>query len=59
MKTIRPTLLTQIEMMAILKVTKPTIIKLRKNGHIPYLKIGNIIRYDIDAVMKSFKKRKK
>lgn len=59
MQTLLPTLLTQIEMMKFLKVTKPTIIKLRKDGHIPYLKIGSIIRYDFDAVMKAFKKRKK
>lgn len=55
MQTSQPRLIIQMELAAFLNVTKPTIIKLRKQGCIPFMKIGSIIRYDFDEVIKTFK----
>ncbi len=42
-----------------LNITKPTAIRYRKKGAIPFLRIGSSIRYDWNAVVKALENKKK
>lgn len=45
--------------MSKLQISEPTIIRYRKKGTIPYLRIGNVIRYDYEKVLKSLEQKGK
>lgn len=45
------------EICTYLGISEPTLIRWRNKGKIPFLRFGNIIRYDRDAVSKALEKR--
>lgn len=50
--------LTSEDLMKLLKVTAPTLNKLRKSGLIPYYRIGSMIRFEKTEVMDALKNSK-
>ena len=42
-----------------LGITEPTVIRWRAKGKIPFIKIGSIYRYDLDAVAQALSIQKK
>jgi excisionase family DNA binding protein len=58
MQQLTPVLVTQADLAAYLKITKPTIIKLRKEGKLPFIRIGKLIRFDFDEVLRTIKNNK-
>jgi excisionase family DNA binding protein len=42
-----------------LNITEPTVIRHRKRGKIPFLRIGSSIRYDWNAVVKALESKKR
>ena len=49
---------TTEELCKFLRISEPTIIRLKKKGKIPFLEIGGSIRFDKAAVIKAFEKNK-
>lgn len=49
-------LLTTKELIARLQISEPSIIRYRKKGKIPFIRIGNSIRYDWEKVVKALEK---
>lgn len=49
-------LLTTKELIARLQISEPSIIRYRKKGKIPYIRVGNLIRYDWEQVIKALEK---
>jgi len=47
------TILTEAELCERLKVTRPTVARLRKDGIIPYFLIQSNIRYDLNKVLEA------
>lgn len=50
-------LLTVEELMEILKVTKMSIHNWRKEGWLPYYKLGSNVRFNLEEVMEAIEKR--
>ncbi len=48
--------ITTKELMARLKLSEPSIIRYRKKGKIPFIQIGNSIRYDWEKVVHALEK---
>ena len=51
-------LITENELSKRLNISKVTLHKYRKNGTIPFIKIGRNIRYDYQEVLKSMENKK-
>jgi len=51
-------LITENELSKRLNISKVTLHKYRKNGTIPFIKIGRNIRYDYQKVLKSMENKK-
>ncbi len=47
------------ELCEFLNITEPTIIRWKKKGKIPFLQVGNSIRFDKGAVIKALEKNSK
>lgn len=52
-------LITTKQLMTKLQLSEPSIIRYRKKGTIPYFRIGNVIRYDYEKVLKSLEQKGK
>jgi excisionase family DNA binding protein len=46
------------QLMVKLGVTRPTLSKWRKDGRIPFIQVGAVVRYDLDAVLEALSKKK-
>ncbi len=42
-----------------LNITEPTVIRYRRKGWIPFFKIGDSVRFDLDKVLAALESRKK
>ena len=51
-KSLDEKILTEKQACAFLQVTKPTLLKMRKNGRVKYFKAGNEIRYKKSNLLK-------
>lgn len=47
------------QLMAKLGITRPTLSKWRKEGRIPFIKVGAVVRYDLDKVLEALKSKKR
>jgi excisionase family DNA binding protein len=52
------TILDTEQLMESLNVTRPTVQKWRDSGRIPFIQVGNVVRYDLDAVLEALSKKK-
>lgn len=52
------TILDTDQLMERLNVTRPTVQRWRDSGRIPYIQVGNVVRYDLDAVLEALSKKK-
>jgi len=50
-------MLTEAEVLKLLRVSRTTLYNLRKKGEIPYYKIGRAYRYDKDEILEAFRIR--
>ena len=46
------------QLMERLNVTRPTVQRWRNTGRIPFIQVGNVVRYDLDAVLEALSKKK-
>lgn len=46
------------QLMERLNVTRPTVQRWRDTGRIPFIQVGNVVRYDLDAVLEALSKKK-
>lgn len=53
------TILDTDELMAKLGVTRPTLSKWRKEGRIPFIQVGAVVRYDLDKVLEALESKKR
>lgn len=53
------TILDTDQLMAKLGVTRPTLAKWRKEGRIPFIQVGSVVRYDLDKVLAALENRKR
>lgn len=53
-----PEVIDTKELLLRLSLSEPTIIRYRQKGVIPFLQIGNAIRYDYQKVLEALEKRK-
>lgn len=53
------TILDTDQLMAKLGVTRPTLSKWRKEGRIPYIQVGAVVRYDLDKVLEALENKKR
>lgn len=51
--------ITTDELCAFLRISEPTLIRLKKKSKIPFLEIGGSIRFDKAAVLKALEKKDK
>ena len=56
---LRQTILDTDELMAKLGVTRPTLSKWRKEGRIPFIQVGAVVRYDLDKVLEALESKKR
>lgn len=47
------------QLMAKLGVTRPTLSKWRKEGRIPFIQIGSVVRYDLEKVLEALENKKR
>lgn len=47
------------QLMAKLGVTRPTLSKWRKEGRIPFIQVGAVVRYDLDKVLEALENKKR
>lgn len=53
------TILGTEQLMEKLGVTRPTLSRWRKEGRIPFIQIGSVVRYDLDKVLESLENKKR
>lgn len=53
------TILDTDQLMAKLGVTRPTLSKWRKENRIPFIQVGNVVRYDLDKVLEALENKKR
>jgi excisionase family DNA binding protein len=53
------TILDTDQLMEKLGVTRPTLSKWRKEGRIPFIQVGAVVRYDLDKVLESLENKKR
>jgi excisionase family DNA binding protein len=53
------TILDTDQLMAKLGVTRPTLSKWRKEGRIPFIQVGAVVRYDLDKVLEALESKKR
>lgn len=53
------TILDTDQLMAKLGVTRPTLSKWRKEGRIPFIQVGAVVRYDLDKVLEVLENKKR
>lgn len=58
-KSIQGTILDTDQLMARLGVTRPTLSKWRKEGRIPFIQVGAVVRYDLDKVLEALENKKR
>jgi hypothetical protein len=51
----RPRLVDRHELLNALACSVPTIERLQNRGHIPVVRLGRIVRYDVDQVIEALK----
>lgn len=54
-----PRLLNSEELMKLLRISRPTLHKLKQKGKIPFVIAGEGLRYDADAVLRALTKNQK
>ena len=47
------------QLMEKLGVTRPTLSKWRKEGRIPFIQVGSVVRYDLDKVLEALENKKR
>ncbi|MDR7130337.1 excisionase family DNA binding protein [Algoriphagus sp. 4150] len=47
------------QLMAKLGITRPTLSKWRKEGRIPFIQVGSVVRYDLDKVLEALESKKR
>lgn len=47
------------QLMEKLGVTRPTLSKWRKEGRIPFIQVGAVVRYDLDKVLEALESKKR
>lgn len=47
------------ELMQKLGITRPTLSKWRKEGRIPFIQVGSVVRYDLDKVLEALESKKR
>lgn len=47
------------QIIAKLGVTRPTLSKWRKEGRIPFIQVGSVVRYDLDKVLEALENKKR
>lgn len=53
------TILDTDQLMTKLGVTRPTLSKWRKEGRIPFIQVGAVVRYDLDKVLEALESKKR
>lgn len=53
------TILDTDQLMVKLGVTRPTLLKWRKEGRIPFIQVGSVVRYDLDKVLEALESKKR
>lgn len=53
------TILDTDQLMAKLGVTRPTLSKWRKEGRIPFIQVGAVVRYDLEKVLEALENKKR
>ncbi|WP_353890996.1 helix-turn-helix domain-containing protein [Algoriphagus sediminis] len=52
-------ILTTDQLMLKLGVTRPTLSKWRKEGRIPFIQEGSVVRYDLEKVLEALENKKR
>lgn len=47
------------QLMVKLGITRPTLSKWRKEGRIPFIQVGAVVRYDLDKVLEALENKKR
>ncbi|MBA4301280.1 MAG: hypothetical protein C0433_14435 [Cyclobacterium sp.] len=56
---LKQTILDTDQLMEKLGVTRPTLSKWRKEGRIPFIQVGAVVRYDLDKVLEALESKKR
>ncbi|SMD46392.1 DNA binding domain-containing protein, excisionase family [Aquiflexum balticum DSM 16537] len=59
MKSKEGLILDTDQLMEKLGVTRPTLSKWRKEGRIPFIQVGSVVRYDLDKVLEVLENKKR
>jgi excisionase family DNA binding protein len=55
----KQTIVSTEYLMEKLGVTRPTLSKWRKEGRIPFIQVGSVVRYDLDKVLEVLENKKR